>query len=55
VLGSADLTSFDSDGFTLNYGTSDGTAREVIYLALGDGVVVPFIPHNTYMAPILTQ
>ncbi len=55
VLGSADLTSFDADGFTLNYDTSDATAREVIYLALGDAVVVPFVPHNTYMAPILTQ
>ncbi len=37
VLGSADLTSFDADGFTLNYGTADATAREVIYLAFGDG------------------
>jgi hypothetical protein len=41
VLGSADLTSFDADGFTLNYGTSDATAREVIYLALGDAASSP--------------
>jgi hypothetical protein len=32
----ADLTSFDSDGFTLNYGTADATAREIIYLAMGN-------------------
>jgi hypothetical protein len=31
----ADLSSFDSDGFTLNWGTADATAREFIYLAMG--------------------
>lgn len=31
----ADLSSFDSDGFTLNWTTADGTARNILYLALG--------------------
>lgn len=31
----ADLSSFDSDGFTLNWGTADATAREFAYLAFG--------------------
>ncbi len=30
----ADLTSFDSDGFTLNWSAADATAREIIYWAL---------------------
>ena len=34
--GIADLTSLDSDGFTLNYTTADATAREVLYLAMGN-------------------
>ncbi len=53
----ADLTSFDSDGFTFNYTTSDATIRESIYLAIGNasaGATV-FVPRNTYQAPILTQ
>ncbi|MGH9921299.1 MAG: hypothetical protein ACRD38_00955 [Nitrososphaerales archaeon] len=33
----ADLQSFDSDGFTLNWTTrNDATAREIIYIALGN-------------------
>nr|AUN37450.1 hypothetical protein [uncultured bacterium] len=32
----ADLVSFDSDGFTLNWTTADATARQIIYLAIGD-------------------
>jgi hypothetical protein len=32
----ADLTSLDADGFTLNYGTADATAREILYLAFGN-------------------
>jgi hypothetical protein len=40
LQGQADLTSFDSDGFTLNYGASDATAREVIFLAVGNAVAV---------------
>lgn len=32
----ADLDSFDSDGFTLDWGTADATAREFAYLAFGD-------------------
>ncbi len=31
----ASVTSFDSDGFTLNYATADGTALLVHYIALG--------------------
>jgi len=31
----ADLTSLDSDGFTLTWGSADATAREIIYLAFG--------------------
>lgn len=33
----ADYSSFDSDGFTLNYGTADATARQLVYLAVGNG------------------
>lgn len=33
--GEATLTSFDTDGFTLNWATSDATARTVIYWAIG--------------------
>lgn len=32
----ADLTSLDSDGFTLNWGTTDATARQVLYFAVGN-------------------
>src|ERR1043166_5741007 len=32
----ADLSSFDADGFTLNFTTADATAREILYLALGN-------------------
>jgi hypothetical protein len=32
----ADLSSFDSDGFTLNWTTADATAREFNFLAFGD-------------------
>lgn len=40
VVAEADFTSFDLlTGFTVNWGTADATAREIIYLALGD-----FIP-----------
>jgi hypothetical protein len=34
--GEADLSSFDSDGFTLNWTNTDGTARESFYMAFGD-------------------
>ncbi|CAB1057424.1 Beta-galactosidase (EC [Olavius sp. associated proteobacterium Delta 1] len=33
----ADLTSLDSDGFTLNWTTNDATATEILYLALAPG------------------
>ena len=31
----ADFTSFNSTGFTITWGTTDATAREVLYLAIG--------------------
>lgn len=37
----ADLTSFDSDGFTLNFTTADGTAREILYFAVGSNATAP--------------
>jgi hypothetical protein len=40
LAGQADLSSFDSNGFTLNYGTADATAREILYLAFGSA---PFV------------
>jgi hypothetical protein len=39
--GEADLSSMDSDGFTLNWTSTDGTARETLYLAFGDAPAVP--------------
>jgi hypothetical protein len=35
ILVSADLVSFDADGFTLNFDTVDATARKINYIALG--------------------
>lgn len=35
VVGEAELVSLDADGFSLNWGVSDGTAREILYLAIG--------------------
>lgn len=35
VNAEADLSSMDSDGYTLNWTTADATARETIFLALG--------------------
>lgn len=37
---SADLSSFDSDGFTLNWNPTDGTSRDLIYMAFGDMPVI---------------
>jgi hypothetical protein len=34
----ADLTSFDADGFTLNWTTNDGNGTQIVYLAVGDAV-----------------
>lgn len=36
----ADFVSLDSDGFTLNWGTADATAREILYLAFGSSASV---------------
>jgi hypothetical protein len=38
LLAEADLTSLDSDGFTLNYSTADSVARLNLFLALGDAL-----------------
>lgn len=35
TVAEADLTSFDSDGFTLDWTTADATAREFAYIAFG--------------------
>lgn len=35
----ADLSSFDSDGFTLDWTTADATAREILYFAFGSPAV----------------
>lgn len=35
TLAEADLTSLDSDGFTLNWSTADATARNIGYIAMG--------------------
>lgn len=42
----ADLTSLDSDGFTLNFSTADATAREVVFMAFGATAAVasPLFP-----------
>ncbi len=36
----ADLSSFDSDGFTLDWTTADAVAREFLFLAMGDAAAV---------------
>ncbi len=46
--GEADLTSFDSDGFTLDWTNSNGTAYKIHYMALGgdeveDAKIVSFV------------
>ena len=35
----ATLSSLDTDGWTLNWGTADATAREIIYLAIGSNSI----------------
>lgn len=35
INATADLSSFDPDGFTLNYSVADATAREIMYLIFG--------------------
>ncbi len=46
----ADLASLDSDGFTLNWTTADANARQIEYLAFGDGaapsVSIPVLQHH---------
>ena len=56
VDGEADLDSFDSDGFTLDWTTVDSTAREFIYLAMGSdavassGRIMSSLAHNGGLA-----
>src|SRR6185295_1649325 len=45
----ATISSFDSDGYTLNWGTSNGTAREFIAVAFGDN------PTNIDAATVLLK
>lgn len=40
VNAAADLTSMDADGFTLDWTTADATARQIIYMAMGDTIPV---------------
>lgn len=50
LVAEAELTSLDSDGFTLNYTTADTTARQNLYLALGSlggGSPGPWIEYDT--------
>lgn len=46
VAGAADLASFDSDGFTLDWTTVDATSREFFYVAIGATAAPPadFLP-----------
>ncbi|MGH7745429.1 MAG: hypothetical protein ACREQ5_11645, partial [Candidatus Dormibacteria bacterium] len=39
VTGAAELVSFDSGGFTNHWTTADGTAREIIYFAMGSSKI----------------
>lgn len=39
--GLADLTSLDADGYTLNYGTSDGSARLILAISMKDAGASP--------------
>jgi len=41
----ADISSLDSDGYTLNWTTADGTAREIIYAAFGSNPVAGATNH----------
>jgi hypothetical protein len=50
VQAAASLSSFDTDGFTLNYTTADATAREIIYFAFG-----PAITSTAPAAPTLSS
>jgi hypothetical protein len=53
----ADLASFDASGFTLNYGTADATAREVIFFAMGSAAAgsVPFVVDDIGSLPVPTK
>ena len=57
VLNAADVVSMDTDGFTLNWSTTDGTAREWGYLALriaGNVIPVNGSMDHSVAAPGLT-
>lgn len=45
VNAAADLVSFDTSGFTLNWTTADATAREILYLAIGENAA--FVRQDT--------
>lgn len=39
IVDQATLSTFDSDGFTLNWGTASGTGKDILALCIGDTVV----------------
>lgn len=49
VVAIADLSSFDATGFTLNWTTADATAREHLYLAMGNTAVVATTGNSTLL------
>lgn len=53
ILGAAALVSMDSDGFTLNWTTTDGTQRVVTYLALG-GTDITNVATGQFAQPTTT-
>lgn len=49
VNAKATIVSFDNDGFTINWGSADATAREIVYLAFGNNTITA-IPSQQQMA-----
>jgi hypothetical protein len=55
VQGAADLTSFDADGFTLNWSVSDGVARNILYLALAATPPTPAVQNADVLGKMVTK
>jgi hypothetical protein len=49
LTAAADLSSFDADGFTLNFGTADATAREIGYFSAGSNAGAGASPNRTLL------
>lgn len=47
--GEGDFVSHDSDGFTINWTTADGTAEQILYMAVGNAL--PVLPPELSMRP----